>query len=207
MNFSEKKYQVTDRHGNTQPFTAHELYAQVLDDSRRSDYDWVASATELFRVCNSTDFPERFAVFIKTLILNCFANLESRGILTSNSSTTDEEAVYSCYCSLPDTYEAISIKKVKDKYLMAVITGITRYTPDSPRFPQYIGEAYMHWEEEWKKAKFDEFSSAPWINFYQLRKYLYADFDKMLETAAKERDFVKLHASMKNYMTQPKEQI
>lgn len=46
MSFFEKKYKVTGWHGDTQSLTAKKLYERVLEDSK-SDYNWVASATEL----------------------------------------------------------------------------------------------------------------------------------------------------------------
>ena len=67
MSFFEKKYKVTGWHGYTQSLTAKKLYERVLEDSK-SDYNWIASATELVRVCNDTCFPEMYAVGIKMII-------------------------------------------------------------------------------------------------------------------------------------------
>lgn len=103
---------------------------------------------------------------------------------------TDEEAVCSCYNSLPTTDG--TVKKVKDKYLSAVITGITRYTQSEVRLPIHVGTTYEQKVEEWKKKKFDEYVSAVMIlNFDQLRENLYADFDKMIKTAEEEGAFEK----------------
>ena len=167
MSFFEKKYKVTDWDGDTHSLTAKQLYERVLDDSK-SDYNWIASATELVRVCNNPCFPEMYAVGIKMIILNCFANLELQKECPSRRESTDNEAVYSCYNSLPSTDE--TAKKVKEKYLTAVITGITKYTQCEVRFPIHIGTTYRQKVEEWKKAKFDEYVSAIQIlNFDQLR--------------------------------------
>lgn len=189
MSFFEKKYKVTGWHGDTQSLTAKQLYERVLEDSK-SDYNWIASATELVRVCNNSCFPEMYAVAIKIIILNCFANLELQKEYPSRRETTDAEAVYSCYNSLPTTDE--TAKKVKEKYLTAVITGITRYTQSEVRLPIHMGTTYKQMVEEWKKEKFDEYVSAVTIlNFDQLREDLYADFDKMIKTAEKEGAFEK----------------
>lgn len=189
MSFFEKKYKVTDWDGDTHSLTAKQLYERVLDDSK-SDYNWIASATELVRVCNNPCFPEMYAVGIKMIILNCFANLELQKEYPSRRESTDNEAVYSCYNSLPSTDE--TAKKVKEKYLTAVITGITKYTQCEVRFPIHIGTTYRQKVEEWKKAKFDEYVSAIQIlNFDQLRDDLYADFDKMVKTAEEEGTFEK----------------
>ena len=75
MSLSEKKYKITGWHGETQLLTAKNLYERILEDSK-TDYNWLASATELVKICNEPDFPEMYATNIKIIILNCFANLE-----------------------------------------------------------------------------------------------------------------------------------
>ena len=189
MSFFEKKYNITGWKGGKYSLTAKQLYERVLEDSK-SDYNWIASATELVRVCNDPCFPEIYAVGIKIIILNCFANLELQKEYPSKGELTDAEAVYSCYNSLPTTDE--TVKKVKEKYLTAVITGITRYTQSEVRLPIHVGPTYTKKVEEWKKKKFDEYVSAVTIlNFDQLREDLYTDFDKMVETAEEEGAFEK----------------
>ena len=150
MNFFEKKYNVTGWRGDKHSLTAKQLYDRVLEDSK-SDYNWIASATELVRVCNDPCFPEMYAVGIKIIILNCFANLELQKEYPSKREPTDAEAVCSCYNSLPTTDE--TAKKVKEKYLTAVITGITRYTQSEVCLPIHVGTTYKQKVEEWKKKK------------------------------------------------------
>ena len=189
MSSFEKKYNITGWRGVKYSLTAKQLYERVLEDSK-SDYNWIASATELVRVCNDPCFPEIYAVGIKIIILNCFANLELQKEYPSKGELTDAEAVYSCYNSLPTTDE--TAKKVKEKYLTAVITGITKYTQSEVRLPIHVGPTYTKKVEEWKKKKFDEYVSAVTIlNFDQLREDLYTDFDKMVETAEEEGAFEK----------------
>ena len=55
MSLSEKKYKITGWHGDTQVLTAKNLYERVLEDSK-SDYNWLASAAEIVRVCNEPDW-------------------------------------------------------------------------------------------------------------------------------------------------------
>ncbi len=187
MSFIDKKYEINGRHGDTYSLTAKELYERVLEDSK-SDYNWIAYATELVRICNEPYFPEMYAIGIKTLILNCFANLELQKEYFSNKKATDKKAVYFCYHSLPNTDN--TAKKVKEKYLTAVITSITYYTESEVRFPTHFGETYRKKVEEWKKAKFDEYVSTE-IDFDQLKENLYSDFDQMVQTAEQEGAFEK----------------
>ena len=77
MSLFEKKYTVVGWNGDIHTLSAKALYERVLADSK-SDYNWIASATELVKVCNSPSFPEMYAQAIKIIILNCFANLDCR---------------------------------------------------------------------------------------------------------------------------------
>ena len=133
-----------------------------------------------------------YAVTIKIIILNSFANLELQKEYYSNEESTDADAVYSCYNSLPNTNK--TAKKVKDKYLNAVITAVTKYNYGSGevRFSIHIGPTYQKKVEEWIKKKFDEYVSAIMpLNFDQLKENLSADFDNMIKTAEQEGAFEK----------------
>ena len=77
MSFVEKKYMVTGHHGDIHSLTAKQLYEQILDDSK-SDYNWIAPASELVKICKNTSFPTEYALAIKCAILNCFSNIEHR---------------------------------------------------------------------------------------------------------------------------------
>lgn len=180
MSSFEKKYNVTDWRGTKHSLTAKQLYERVLEDSQ-SNYNWIASATELVRVCNEPSFPAMYANAIKIIILNCFANLELQKEYPSSGEATDEVAVYSCYHSLPSEDEKVI--KVQQKYLTAIITAITKYTQSEVRLPLHPGPTYNKMCEEWKKAKFDEYASKKDIDFDELRKTLYDDFEQMIKSA------------------------
>ena len=92
MSSFEKKYNITGWKGKKYSLTAKQLYERVLEDSK-SDYNWIASATELVRVCNDSCFPEKYAIAIKIIILNSFANLELQKECYSNVESTDAETV------------------------------------------------------------------------------------------------------------------
>ena len=64
MSFCEEmKYVVFGRRG-IQNMTAKELYNRVMEDSK-SNYNWIASATDLINVCNKKNFPEEKANMAK----------------------------------------------------------------------------------------------------------------------------------------------
>lgn len=179
---TEHKYKLKGWRGKEYSLTAEELYNRVLADSQ-SDYNWIASATELVKVCNEPYFPEIYANGIKLIILNCFANLELKKEYPTNKERTDNDAVYSCYHSLPSKDETVI--KVKEKYLTAIIEGIIRYSKDEVRFPIHMGPAYRKVCDDWKKAKLEEYSSKVKIDFEKLREDLYDDFEMTIRKAEK----------------------
>lgn len=92
-----KKYTLNTWRNGRVRVTANELYRRVKSDSK-SNYNWIASATDLVRVCKMKGFPEDIAEKIQDLILNCFAELSVRNIYKdSNQKSTDERAVWYCY--------------------------------------------------------------------------------------------------------------
>ena len=124
MSFVEEKYMVTGHHGDTYSLTAKQLYERILDDSK-SDYNWIASASELVRICKKTSFPAEYALAIKCAILNCFTNIEHRANCGGDryiDKPADQEAVQECYNSLyqVEDEKAISGTKVKLRFTLAL---------------------------------------------------------------------------------------
>ncbi len=183
--YFEKRYRFKLKgwRGTEYSLTAEELYNRVLADSQ-SDYNWIASATELVKVCNEPYFPEIYAIGIKLIILNCFANLELKKENPSNKEKTDNDAVYSCYHSLPSRDETVI--KVKEKYLSAIIEGVIKYTKSEVRLPIHIGPVYHKVCDHWKKAKLEEYLSKVKIDFKKLREDLYYDFEITIRKAEKD---------------------
>lgn len=181
MSLFEKRYAVKAWNGKIHLLTARQLYNRVLEDSK-SDYDWIAPATELVRVCNQKDFPEWEANVIKTIILNCFANLELKKEYGSRGKPTDKQAVCSCYHSL-QAIEDERIIEIREKYLKAVIASVVKYTTSEIRFPCHIGPCYEKICEEWEREKFEEWRYKKEIDFDKLKESLHADFDKAIQKA------------------------
>lgn len=172
-------YLVKGWNGSRHLMTAKRLYKRVIEDSKY-DFNWIASATELVRVCMNSKFPEKYAIGIKTAILNCFANLETKGRWRGYTEPTDDDAVYYCYNSLSSMEE--EVLNAKQKYLAAIIHC-------SSRVPHYNfsfhldGETYLKLREEWRKKKLDELAPKKDINFKELIKELEADFSKTVKIA------------------------
>ncbi len=178
MSFFEKRYYVKDWKGKRHLYTAKQLYKKILKDSK-SDYNWIAPATELIRVCQEPNFPEMYAMGIKLMILNCFGNIEVNQSVATRIIVTDKEAVNYCYNSLPTNIEAVTI--VKQKYLATIIVAFTK----SNAVKQFIhhGATYDKICSKWRRAIFDEYVSKKVIDFKQLKKELLSNFEHTIKTA------------------------
>ena len=187
MSLFEERYIITGWRGDKHSLTAKELYERVMEDSQ-SDYNWIAPATELVRVCNRAKFPEKYAYEIQIAILNCFANLENKKEVGFHQKPTDADAVNFCYNALADVSEEAN--KVRQKYLKAVIEGITKYHFRLLDFSHY-GPTYHKICEEWKRIKFEEYCHFSSLDFKKLRKYWDDEFDKIMRTAEEEGVFQK----------------
>ena len=182
MSFVEEKYMVTGHHGDTYSLTAKQLYERVLNDSK-SDYNWIASASELVRICRKTSFPTEYALAIKCAILNCFANIEQRANCGGDryiNKSADQEAVQECYNSLygVEDEEAILARR---RYL-AEIVATASYTRifDSLYHP---GPTFRKLRKDWNKSKVQEYISKEKIDFKQLVEVLHDEFVKIIKKA------------------------
>lgn len=171
------KYRIEGWYRHTYFLTAEEIYERVLKDSE-FDYNWLIPVAELVRVCNDSNFPKDYARKIKIAILNRFAHLELQKEFSAYGKEIANAAVYNCYYSLNDEDE--EVKRVKRKYVEAIIGAVVKYDHDEVRFPFFEPE-YVKRCEEWKKKKFDEYFSKEKIDFESMERELHLDFDNMFK--------------------------
>ena len=50
-------------------FTAREIYEQLMEDRKKSKYDWVIPPSEILEKCNYANFPIEIARKIKDILL------------------------------------------------------------------------------------------------------------------------------------------
>lgn len=182
MNNNEKTYVIERWNGGKCELIAQELYERVLRDSE-SDYNWIASAQELVRVVNEPDFPKMYKENIQIIILNCFANLEAK---ESHFDLEEQNAVYDCYYSLPNTNE--EAKEVKLKYLTAIVSTILKEC-NIFSWKFHTGKRYETICRKWKKVKVKECFSAKEINLETLKSELANNFLQTIEEAEKKGIF------------------
>lgn len=188
MSFFERRYHIKGWY-EEHYLTAKALWKRVMEDASQSDYNWIASATELVKVCNEPEFPKEYAQDIKVAILNCFARLEFKKHIRSRSEPTDKEAVYYCYNSLSGIDEKVI--SAKTNYLLAIIKDIAFHHFSSLDIHYHAGPTYSNLREEWVKKKLFETISKNEIDFRQLIQDLHNDFDKMIKAAEEAGAFKK----------------
>lgn len=184
-------YLLKDWYGNLHLMSASKIHKQVMEQSQNSNYDWIASATDLISVCEKKNFPKHFEIDIKTAILNCFSQLINCDNDSTRGKKTDLNAVYYAYNSLYEIQDERVIE-ARAKFLTAFLLQITlsRYT-DSVK-----GKTYHEYCIEWRNKQFDELFSKTDINFSSLKTKLEKEFQNSIAIATKtgiiSKDDVKL---------------
>lgn len=168
------------RYGDPIYMTAKQLYERVMKDSK-SDYNWIASAHELVRVCKNQEFSSYYAKKIKIAILNCFANIESNvfgdRIIVSKE---DKLAVEYCYNSLKGTSEEADA--ARERYLKAVIHYVSARHFDYLEF-RHCGKTRNKIDNEWEALQFEKYNSESSLEFENVLKELHDDYDHTMRTA------------------------
>ncbi len=185
----EKKYCFLSHHGAVYWMTAKQLCERIVEDSK-SDYNWIAPANELVRVCNHLSFPMEYALTIKVAILNCFANIERRANNGGDryiTKQTDKEAVEECFNSLYgiDREDVILARRY---YLREFIRYATEVRLFDSRY--HPGETFRKLREDFIIAKIEENILKRKINFNTLFESLENEFTHAVKVAEAEGAFV-----------------
>lgn len=143
--------------------TAEELLQRVREDSERSNYGWITSATELVHTCGHPDFPAEAAEEIRDRILTCFASIGHSGLLKG-----DKVAVFYCYVSSKD-------ETVKTRFLEGMVQGaIARCFDDEvTRMVCYDAEFEREFVEK-KVEEFREMDREVEAQGFEIRRGVYA---------------------------------
>lgn len=128
LDFISKKkgsrFTFKDHYGREQTMIATDIYNSVMQKSKESDYNWIAPAIELVKICKDERFPREYAVDIEMAILNCFAGIEARVNRGGDKYITkadDALAVQYCYDELGRLAQSTDDKEFK-KTLTSVRT-------------------------------------------------------------------------------------
>lgn len=187
MRFFGERYLIQGWGDSEYVITAKALHKQVMKDCKSYyDYNWIAPARELVRICKKTGFPSDYALDIKIAILNCFANIEQDncgGTYYINLNSADKEAVQYCYNSLYgiDNKEAIMARR---RYLTEIIHNISFFYLED-----FYPDTFRKLREDWCKSKFEEYFSKENIDFEQLGETLHNDFEQIIKKAESNGEF------------------
>lgn len=194
----EKKYKVCGWKGKNFSMTAMKLRDRVLQDSK-SNYNWIASATELVRICNLEQFPQDIAVEIKRAILNCFANIATDNYDEGYQEPTDDQAVRECFNTL-DSNDKLN-EQIKQKYVKQILNKIVFGSFEFPPAMLY-GDGYRDFGKQWISNKMEELKELQTLTsstFTEISKQFSAD----LKAADKNGVFEK----SKNYYAKNQEKF
>ena len=182
------RYPVTDWDGNLHLFTAHDLYKRIMEDSK-SDFNWIASATILVKICKEPSFPAEYAKGIKVAILNCFASINHRKNKGGDSpviSQSDFEAIEYCYNSLYDE-KADDAVKARTDFLTEAITSACK--PSFWDFFYHPGPTYQNLKQNFISSNVKKYISQKDVDFKQLKSTLKAEFTDLIEAEEKKGSF------------------
>ncbi len=179
--WDEKVYLLSDK----------QLCERIISDSK-SNYNWIAPARELVRVCRKKGFNKEYAIKIKVAILNCFANIEHEDRINHGdkylNDSRDDKAIEQCYNSLygVDDEKAVSARKY----------FLTEFIESSSQFPllsthYHSGNTYKNIHNNWVKNNVEKYITQEKIDFSHLSTALYDDFLETITTAEEQGMFIK----------------
>ena len=169
--------------------TAKQLCERIVQDSK-SDYNWIAPASELVRVCELLSFPTKYALTIKVAILNCFANIENRANSGGDRYFTkpaDAEAVQKCFNSMYGVNREDVV--LARRYYLTEMLKYATYTRvfDSLYHP---GETFRKLREDFITTKVEENISKKEVDFNTLVESSKNEFAETVKVADSKGAFV-----------------
>lgn len=187
MWFKKQKFRLVDWHGKVYYLTAKKLFERVQSDSK-SDYNWIASATQLYKTTHIPGFPTQYAEGIMQIVLNCFANIELRKTEPLILARTDQETVHKIYNELSSQDE--TTRKIKEKYLKNIIRGIVIYAEMEESVFVPYSETLEKLKKEWESNVFNKYFGQKEIDFKELYKTLELEYCRFLDDARKNNELV-----------------
>lgn len=165
-------YKINGLNGNTRYMSAKQIYKRILKDSQ-SENNWIASVSEIFRICEEPDFPKKYSEKIKICILKYFANVEINKKEKSEFHTQigTNIAVKDCYNSMrfSKNENVISARK---KYFDAILDSVI-HSFDTITIPKQFKNTYKQVCKEWKKSMFEEyFENQPIKDIAKMKRLL-----------------------------------
>ena len=172
-----QKFTIKDWYGKEHQMTADEFHERILKDAKRSNYNWLSSAYQIYEVCSLSEFPEELAIEIKVAILNCFSNILNNH--DSIGAWKDEETVYTIYNKLYDC-ERIDVILARQKFLTAAI-NFAVYT--AFELPVHGGPVYGRFCQHFKGKMYKKYIDARDLEFKTMISKVRSDFVESVKSA------------------------
>lgn len=191
-------YMFQDNKGNYRVMSAKKIHKRVMEDSKKSNYNWIADADNLVFVCNCKTFPLEYAIDIKVAILNCFARLMSNTLYKNNYELNP---VYSAYNSLNGITDE-KVIEARTNFLNAYLTDIMYES--YAYLPVHSGKSFDEVCGEWKRKNIENLLSSNFVYFNELIETLSNDFKETIRAEEEKGVFLKddeeYFEDMKNFM-------
>ena len=178
-------------------FTAKKLLDRIRKD-RLSDYNWVASASELVKTCNLPYFPAEARAEIEDSILECFANISVPSLYEpSYSEPGDKLAVFTCYQDSQN-------EELKNRFLSELIRRyIILSYGDGGKELYYFGDKHDEFENSWSKRILSELHNrelnSEEIDYIAWEKSLLSRYEEDYDFADSEGYFESDHEAQREY--------
>lgn len=176
------KIWITDWNDNRHEMTPDELLERIRNDSK-SDWNWLAPATEIIKTISDPEFPEPIANELKGIILKCSARL----LLSDMGGTkkgTDQLAAAYCYYSI----HGKAGKRLKRLYRKNLLRSIVKYSYWVRPY-NVNGEEWRAFCNGWIKDTLQCFTKHSGVDFMRFEANLKTVFKKSIEHADKTGKF------------------
>lgn len=180
-------YTFLDWNGTPRIMRASSIHKRVMKDSEKSNFEWIASASDLVYVCCKDGFPKDYAIDIMSAILRCFSVLINSDNSFTITKETDIKAVYYAYNYLFNCENKVG-EEARKTFLSSFLTRITW---DTHLFLVHRGSTFMDVTAKWQEDKFNELIKKENLDFESSKQRLSYDYIATIKNAEKDGLFEK----------------
>lgn len=181
-------FYVTDHYGNEHVMSDKAIRDKIVEQSKKSNYNWLAPADELIKVCNNPKFDRAYAKDIKVAIVNCYANF-LRGDCPGSIVYA-----YDAYNQLYDTTENMvdkQVLEVRKKFLKAFIRRNIFWN----KHLWNIDETFWKAKNKWIADTTEGLLKVRHVKFDSLKDDLVSDFEKYIDEEMNKGNVIEKHMS------------
>lgn len=167
-------FYITDHYGNEHVMSDKAIRDKIVEQSKKSNYNWLAPADELIKVCNNPKFDRAYAKDIEMAIVNCYANF-----LRGDCPCSIVYA-YDAYNLLYDTTENMIDKRVlevRKKFLKAFIRRNIFWNKHFWNIDETFWKAKNKWIDDTTEALL----KVRHVKFDSLKDDLVSSFEKYID--------------------------